>query len=126
MSKYPFFLRSIWLPLATVLGMALAMTAQPPLLGRELARLDGFSQAGEGSVFALTLKPPVEHPPGTQYAGWRVPAKGPRDVVFLVSTAAAQTGDYRASRWPPSVPRWPGWTRTIASSSWHSTSTPRP
>ena len=57
MSKYPFFLRSMSLPLATVLGVALTMTAQTQVLGREAARLDGFTQADGGNVFALTLKP---------------------------------------------------------------------
>jgi len=90
MSKYPFFLRSISLPLATVLGMALTMTAQTQLLGREAGhpvpwvRPDGFTQADGGNVFALTLKPPAAAP------------NRPRDVVILVSTAASQTGDYRA------------------------------
>ena len=54
------------------------------MLGGEAARLDGFTQADGGNVFALTLKPSVPA------------ASGPRDVVVLVSTAASQTGDYRA------------------------------
>jgi hypothetical protein len=85
MSKYPYFLRGTVLPLATVLGMALAMTANTPLLGREAARLDAFTQADGSSVFALSLKPSPTPA-----------AKGPRDIVVLVSTAASQTGDYRA------------------------------
>ena len=85
MSKHPFFLRWMSLPLATVLGVALTMTAQTPVLGREAAQLDGFTQADGGNVFALTLKPSVARS-----------ANGPRDVVILVSTAASQTGDYRA------------------------------
>ncbi len=84
MSKYPFFLRSMALPLTTVLGVALTMTAQTRVLGGEAAQLDGFTQADGGNVFALTLKPPA------------ATAHGPRDVVILVSTAASQTGDYRA------------------------------
>ena len=83
MSKYPSFLR--WtLPAATVFGMALTMTAQTPVLGGEAARLDGFTQADGSNVFALTIKPSI------------AAATGPRDVVILVSTAASQTGDYRA------------------------------
>ena len=85
MSKHPFFLRWMSLPLATVLGVALTMTAQTQVLGGEAARLDGFTQADGGNVFALTLKPSVP-----------AAANGPRDVVILVSTAASQTGDYRA------------------------------
>ncbi len=92
MSKYPFFLRSISLPLATVLGMALTMTARTQLLGRETARLDGFTQADGSNVFALTLKPSAGHP--VPWVG--VAAQTARDVVILVSTAASQTGDYRA------------------------------
>ncbi len=84
MSKYPFFLRWIFLPLATVLGVALTMTARTEALGSEAARLDGFTQADGVSVFALTLKPSL-------------PAvDGPRDVVILFSTAASQAGDFRA------------------------------
>ncbi|MEI8376552.1 MAG: VWA domain-containing protein, partial [Planctomycetota bacterium] len=83
MSNHPFFLRWMSLPLATVLGVALTMTAPTRLLGRETARLDGFTQADGSNVFALTLKPSVSA------------ASGPRDVVVLVSTAASQTGDYR-------------------------------
>ena len=84
MSKYPFFLRWIFLPLATVLGVALTMTARIEALGGEAARLDGFTQADGVGVFALTLKPPA-------------PAvDGPRDVVILFSTAASQAGDFRA------------------------------
>ena len=85
MSKYPFFLRCTWLPLATVLVVALSTTLQTQLLGGETARLDGFTQADGSNLFALHLKPSV--PPST----------GPRDVVILVSTAASQTGDYRAT-----------------------------
>ena len=85
MSKHPFFLRWMSLPLATVLGVALTMTAQTQVLGGEAARLDGFTQADGGNVFALTLKPSASPA-----------ANGPRDVVILVSTAASQTGDYRA------------------------------
>ena len=84
MSKYPFFSSWISLPLATLLVVALTMTVQARVLGSETARLDGFTQADGGSVFALTLKPTVPA------------ANGPRDVVVLVSTAASQTGDYRA------------------------------
>ncbi len=89
MSKRPFFLRWMSLPLATVLGVALTTTAQTPVLGREAAQLDGFTQTdgpkGDGgSVFALTLKPSA------------AAAIGPRNVVILVDTAASQTGDYRA------------------------------
>ncbi len=59
---------NVSLPLATVLAVALTMTAQTQALGREAGhpvpwvRLDGFTQAagsakGEGgNVFALTLK----------------------------------------------------------------------
>jgi len=72
------------LPLATVLGVTLTMPAQTQALGGEAARLDGFTQADGANVVALTLKPKV---PATN---------GPRDVVVLVSTAASQTGDYRA------------------------------
>ncbi len=96
MSKYPYFLRPMALPSAILLGVALTMTAQTPVLGRETARLDGFTQAdrpakGDGvNVFALTLKPSAGHP------ALRVAADEPRDVVILVSTAASQTGDYRA------------------------------
>ncbi len=89
MSKHPFFLRWMSLPLATVLGVALTMTAQTQVLGMRWGpapwvRLDGFTQADGGNVFALTLKPSVPA------------ATGPRDVVILVSTAASQTGDYRS------------------------------
>ncbi len=94
MSKHPFFLRCMSLPLATVLGVALTMTAQTPALGLEAGPLDGFTQADGGNVFALTLKPSVGHP------AQQVAASGPREVVILISTAASQTGDYRASRWP--------------------------
>ena len=54
MSKHPFFLRWMSLPLATVLGVALTMTAQTQVLGSEAARLDGFTQADGSNVFALT------------------------------------------------------------------------
>ena len=85
MSKPLFFLRWMSLPLATVLGLALAMATQTPLLGVEAARLAGYAQPdGSSNAFALTLKPSVPA------------AAGPRDVVLLVSTAASQTGDYRA------------------------------
>src|SRR5271157_5470877 len=84
MSKHRFFLRWLSLSLATVLGVALPITAQSQLLGGEAARLDGFTQPDGGNIFALTLKPSV---PTTN---------GPRDVVILISTAASQTGDYRA------------------------------
>ena len=90
MSNHLFFLRWLSLPLATVLGVALTMTAQTQVLGNEVGRpapwvrLDGFTQADGGDVFALTLKPSVPA------------ATGPRDVVILVSTAASQTGDYRS------------------------------
>ncbi len=57
MSKYPFFLRRMALPLAALLGVALTTTPQTALLGGEPARLDGFTQADGSSVFALTLKP---------------------------------------------------------------------
>ena len=59
MSKHPFFVHWMSLPLATVLGVALTMTAQTQVLGGEAARLDGFTQADGGNVFALTLKPNV-------------------------------------------------------------------
>ncbi len=84
MSINPFFLRWMALPLATMLGVALTATPETKLLGSEAARLDGFTQADGGNVFALTLKPSA------------AAARGPRDVVILVSTAASQTGDYRA------------------------------
>ncbi len=85
MSKHLFFLRPAALPWVTALVVALATTAhQTQLLGRETAQLDGATQADGSSVFALTLKSSV-------------PAvSGPREVVILVSTAASQTGDYRA------------------------------
>ncbi len=84
MSKYPFFLRSISLLLAIVPGVALTMTAPIQTLGGEAAQIEGFTQADGSSVFALTLKPSISAAPG------------PRDVVILFSTAASQTGDYRA------------------------------
>ena len=65
MSKYPFFLRRMSLQFATVLGVALTMTAPIQVLGREAGhplpwvRVDGFTQADGGNVFALTLKPPT-------------------------------------------------------------------
>ncbi|MGA2257937.1 MAG: VWA domain-containing protein, partial [Thermoguttaceae bacterium] len=90
MSKNPFFLRWMSLPLATVLGVALTLPAQTQVLGGEAARLDGFTQADGGNVFALTLKPSPTGGAGAPAAN------GPRDVVILVSTAASQTGDYRA------------------------------
>jgi len=90
MSKYPVFLRCMSLPLATVLGVALTMTAQNQALGREAAQLDGFTQADGSNLFALHLKPSPTRSAGTPAAD------GPRDVVVLVSTAASQTGDYRA------------------------------
>ena len=55
MSKYPFFWRSILLPLAIVLIMALTMTAQTQVPGREAAALVGVTQADGGNVVALTL-----------------------------------------------------------------------
>ncbi len=84
MSKHPLFLHWMSLPLATLLGVALTTTVQTRALGGEAARLDGFTQADGSNVFALTLKPSPAK------------ANGPRDVVILVSTAASQTGDYRA------------------------------
>ena len=51
MSKHPFFLRWTSLSLTTVLGVALATTAQTQVLGREAARLDGFTQA-DGTTFS--------------------------------------------------------------------------
>jgi hypothetical protein len=86
MSKNLFFLRWMSLPMATVLGVALTTTAQTQVLGSEAAQAEiaGFTQKDGGSVFALTLKPSVSA------------ASGPRDIVVLVSTAASQTGDYRA------------------------------
>ncbi len=85
MSSHPCFLRWMSLPLATVLGVAWAMTVGSEVLGGEAARLDGFTQSDGNSVFALHLRPSVPA------------ANGPRDVVILVSTAASQTGDYRAT-----------------------------
>ena len=50
----------------------------------DLPRPTGSARGDGGNVFALTLKSPA------------AAADGPRDVVILVSTAASQTGDYRA------------------------------
>ena len=84
MSKYPFFLRWTSLSLTTVLAVAMTATTHTRVLGSEAARLDGFSQADGTNVFALDLKPSA-------------PAvTAPREVVILVSTAASQTGDFRA------------------------------
>ena len=92
-SKHPLFLRSRSLPLVTLLGVALTMTAPSHVLGHEPAHLDGFTQADGGNVFALTLKAS----PTAQAGARNAPAaSGPRDVVILVSTAASQTSDYRA------------------------------
>ena len=64
MSKHPFFLRWMSLPLATVLGVALTMTAQTQVLkAAGTARLDGFTQADGDNVFALTLKPSAARRP---------------------------------------------------------------
>ena len=49
MSKYPFFLRWLSLPLATVLGVALTMTAQTQVLGSEA----GHSVPWSGSMDLL-------------------------------------------------------------------------
>jgi hypothetical protein len=84
MSSNPYFLRWISLPLAIALGVALTMPWHTEALGREAARLDGFTQADGSSVFALTLEPSISAD------------TGPRDIVVLFSTAASHTGDYRA------------------------------
>ena len=84
MSKHQCFLRGTTLSRYPLLAVALAMCIQSPLLGREAARLDGFTQPDGTNFFALELKPSVPA------------AAGPREVVILVSTAAGQTGDYRA------------------------------
>jgi hypothetical protein len=87
MSKHPFFLRWIGcraLPLATAMGMALTMIPGTQSLGNEAAHIDGFTQPDGSNAFALSLKASAPA------------ANGPRDVVMLVSTAASQTGDYRA------------------------------
>jgi len=55
MSNHPVFLRWMSLPLATVLGVALTMTAQNQALGREAAQLDGFTQTDGSNLFALHL-----------------------------------------------------------------------
>ncbi len=60
------------------------MAAQTQVLGGEAAHLDGFTQPDGSSAFALTLRPTAPA------------ANGPRNVVILVSTAASQTGDFRA------------------------------
>ena len=83
MSKYLCFLRGTMLSLSSLVAVALAMSTQSQVLGREAARLDGFTQSDGTNFFALELKPSV---PATA---------GPREVVILVSTAASQTGDYR-------------------------------
>ena len=114
MSKYLFFLRWMSLPLATVLGVALTMTAQTQVLGREAAQLDGFTQADGSNVFALHLKPSAPAP------------TGPREVVILVNTAASQTGDYRAKSLATLQSALAKLDPTIASSSWPSTPTRRP
>ena len=88
MSKYPFFLPSMPLPLATLLVAALTMTPRTQVLAGEAARFDGFTQADGGNVFALTLKP-------------RVPAvNGPRDVVV-----APRAGQVRPSAAIPTTRR---------------------
>ena len=100
MSKQPFFVSSLSSLLATVLVVASAITAQTQVLGLETGhrvpwvRLDGYTQADGTNAFALTLPPAAEQPALRGHP--RVPANGPRDVVILVSTAASQTGDYRA------------------------------
>src|SRR5579871_4513323 len=81
MSKFLCFLRGTSLPraslsLSSLLAVALAMTTQSPLLGREAARLNTFTQPDGTNFFALELKPSVPA------------AAGPREVVILVSTAA--------------------------------------
>jgi hypothetical protein len=82
-SKYFFLLRWWSLPLATVWGLVTTVITQTPALGVEAAWLGGFTQPDGVSVFALTLKASVPV------------AAGPRDVVFLISTAARQTGEFR-------------------------------
>ena len=84
MSKHPCFLRGTMLSRCSLLAVALAMCIQSQLLGSEAARLDGFTQPDGTNFFALELKPSV------------LAAAGPREVVILVSTAASQTGDFRA------------------------------
>ena len=110
MSKYPFFLRWMSLPLATVLGVALTMTAQTQVLGREAARLDGFTQADGSNVFALTLKPSV---PGGQWTARRGDScqhgRQPDGRLSRQVAGHAAVGAGQARR------------RTIASSSWPST-----
>ena len=89
MSKYPFFLRWMSLPLATVLGVALTTTAQTQVLGREAARARWIYPGRRRQRLRVDSQ---------AVGGDAVPgaANGPRDVVILVSTAASQTGDYRA------------------------------
>ena len=89
MSKYPFFLRWMSLPLATVLGVALTMTAQTPVLGREASPARWIYPGRRRQ--RLRVDPQAVGGPAIRLA-----ANGPRDVVILVSTAASQTGDYRA------------------------------
>ena len=108
MSEHPYFLRGMALPLVgrpvlwVVLGVALTMTAHTRTLGGEAGhpvpwvRLDGFTQTDGGNVFALTLNPSAGHALLPGHAVPWVAANGPHDVVILVSTAASQTGDYRA------------------------------
>ena len=84
MSKHPCFLRGTMLSLSTLLAVAVVACTQSQLLGREAARLNGFTQPDGTNFFALELKPLVPA------------AAGPREVVIVVSTAASQTGDFRA------------------------------
>ena len=84
MSKHPCFFRGTVASLTALLAVALTAATASQLLGREAARLDGFTQPDGTNAFALELKPSVPA------------AAGPREVVILVDTAASQTGDYRA------------------------------
>ncbi len=83
MSKHPCFLRGTLMSLSTLLAVALSAATQNQALGREAARLDGFTQPDGTNFFALELKPSVSAD------------NGPREVVILVDTSASQTGDYR-------------------------------
>ena len=59
MSMYPCFSRGTLLSLTTLLAVGLTSATQSPLLGREAARLDGFTQSDGSNFFALQLKPLV-------------------------------------------------------------------
>ena len=104
MSMYPCFLRGTLASLTTLLAVALTTATQNPLLGREAARLDGFTQPDGTNDFALELKPSVPA------------ADGPREVVILVIRPPVRRAIIATSRWPRCGRRSNGCRLTTASS----------